>query len=223
MRRLLLAASAAVWISGCAASKPVVQKPAIPAASEESTTKPAVAVSDEGSKTKPVVPVSGEAPKTKPAVAVSDEEPKTKPAAAVSGEAPKTTTVGPDQIATLPAGRFVQVIGRDPRNRYEGTVVRGSADELVLTDVISRTVEEVPLLGDLPFHWARRLFASVMITAQDKDVPIRRRKIAAVLLFDEQEGQRRLAEQRSWRAELGRGDQKNKVQLTGDEQFGTDL
>jgi len=170
---MLLAASAALWLAGCASSRAIVQKPAAP--------------QDEAAKTAEVL--------------------------------------GSDRLASLPAGRFVQVFGSDPRNCTEGTVVRASADELVLTDVIARTVEEVPVLGDLPYRWARRTFANVIITAMDKDVTIRRAKIARINLFDAEEGQRRLAEQRSWRAELGRGDQKNqnRIQLTGNEQFGTDL
>jgi len=174
VRRMLLAAGAALWLAGCASSRPVVQKPA------------------------------GPAPEQPPAT---------------------TEVLGPDRLASLPAGRFVQVFGRDPRNCTEGTVVSASADELVLTDVIARTVEEVPVLGDLPYRWARRTFANVIITAMDKDLTIRRAKIARINLFDAEEGKQRLAEQRSWRAELGRGGQKNqnRIQLTGNDQFGTDL
>ena len=179
MRRMLLAASLALWLAGYASSRPAVEKPVAQ-----------------------------------------------KPAAPAQEELPKTTDVlGPDRLASLPAGRFVQVFESDPRNCTEGKVVRASADELVLTDVIARTVEEVPILGDLPYRWARRTFANVIITAMDKDLTIRRAKIARINLFDAEEGKQRLAEQRSWRAELGRSGQKNqnRIQLTGNEQFGTDL
>ena len=125
-------------------------------------------------------------------------------AAAATPNAPSTNLVSPDQLASLPAGRYCQVTGSDPRARYEGTIVRASAKELVLTDVVTRSVDPVPILGQLPFRWSRRKFSSVEIAAKEGEVKIRRSKIAAVNLFDAEEGQRRLAEQRDWRAELGR-------------------
>ncbi len=136
-------------------------------------------------------------------------------------EAPQATDLGPNELATLPAGRFCQVIGPDPRNCYEGTIVRTTADELVLTDVMARTVEGIPGLRDLP--WTRSAFGEVGIAALDGEVKLKRSKIASVHLFEVEEGKRRLAQQLDWRAELGRSDAKKRVVLTSHEQFGADF
>src|SRR5262245_3487375 len=82
-----------------------------------------------------------------------------KPAVQQAAAAPTSTSgtslVSPDRLASLPAGRYCQVTGSDPRDRYEGTIVRASAKELVLTDVVTRSVESIPILGQLPFRWSR--------------------------------------------------------------------
>lgn len=193
MRTVLPLILAAALIAGCAKSKAVVQKP--PASPPEA---PKTAQSTKTADT----PKAGDAPKT--------------------ADAPEPD-VGPDQLATLPAGRFCQVIGSDSRNCYEGTIARATGDELVLTDVMARTVDGIPGLRDLPFQWTRNAFSDVGIAALDGEVKLKRSKIASVHLFEADEGKRRLAQQLDWRAELGRSDSKKRIVLTNHEQFGADF
>jgi hypothetical protein len=109
-----------------------------------------------------------------------------------------------DRLADIPVGRFCRVNSTLPDTLHEGTIVRVSADEIVLAEATVAKPRSMPILGHLPFDWSRRAFCRVGVEIPDGEVAIPCRNVASVEVYDIEDSLRLIEQQARWRAEQKR-------------------